>query len=77
VTTLIACAVLYFLGTSSIKTFAVTLFLGVVVSMFSAIVVSRWLLDIVGSTRLGQRLELYTPGARQLAAAQSGTRAGA
>ncbi|MCX7597797.1 MAG: protein translocase subunit SecD [Armatimonadetes bacterium] len=76
VTTLIACAVLYFLGTSSIKTFAVTLFLGVCVSMFSAIVVSRWLLDIMGSTRLGQRLELYTPGARQLAAAQSSSRAG-
>ncbi len=65
VTTLISAAILYFLGTSSIKTFAVTLSVGVLCSMFTAITVTRWLLDIVGSTSLGRRLSLYLPRAPQ------------
>ncbi|MCD6352170.1 MAG: protein translocase subunit SecD [Armatimonadetes bacterium] len=52
VTTLIGAAVLYFLGTSSIKTFAVTLSVGVLCSMFTAITVTRWLLEIFGSSRV-------------------------
>lgn len=52
VTTLIGAAVLYFLGTSAIKTFAVTLSVGVICSMFTAITVTRWLLDIFGTARL-------------------------
>ncbi len=44
VTTLIAAVVLYFFGTGSIKGFAVTLFIGTVVSMFTAIVVTKFLL---------------------------------
>ena len=43
ITTLIAAAVLYFLGTGSIQGFAVTLAIGVVLSMFSCLVVSRWI----------------------------------
>ena len=45
VTTLIAAVVLYFFGTGSIKGFAVTLFIGTPVSMFTAIVVTRFLLQ--------------------------------
>ncbi len=45
VTTLIAAVVLYFFGTGSIKGFAVTLFIGTLVSMFTAIVVTRFLLQ--------------------------------
>ncbi|MBC7765347.1 MAG: protein translocase subunit SecD [Hyphomonadaceae bacterium] len=45
VTTVIASLVLYFLGTGPIKGFAITLLLGVVVSMFTAIVVTRYLLE--------------------------------
>ena len=43
ITTLIAAAVLYILGNGSIRGFAVTLAIGVILSMFSALVVSRWL----------------------------------
>ena len=41
ITTLIAAAVLYVLGTGSIRGFAVTLALGIVLSMFSSLVISR------------------------------------
>lgn len=43
-TTLIAAIVLYFMGTGTIKGFAVTLMLGIVISMFTAMVVTRILL---------------------------------
>ena len=42
VTTLIAAVVLFQFGTGPVKGFAVTLSIGVVASMFTAIVVSRW-----------------------------------
>ncbi|MDQ7843075.1 MAG: protein translocase subunit SecD [Armatimonadota bacterium] len=45
VTTLLAALVLFVLGTGPIKGFAVTLALGVVISMFTAIVVTRILVD--------------------------------
>ena len=45
VTTLIAAIVLLFFGTGSIQGFAKTLLLGVVVSMFSAILVTRFLMN--------------------------------
>ena len=44
ITTLIAAVVLYYFGTGSIKGFAVTLFIGTVVSMFTAIIVTKFLL---------------------------------
>ena len=44
VTTVIACAVLYFLGSGTIKGFATTLFIGIVISMFTALVITRALL---------------------------------
>ena len=47
VTTLIACAALFWLGAGLVKGFAVTLGLGVVVSMFTAITCSRSLLLVV------------------------------
>lgn len=47
VTTVIACAALFWLGAGLVKGFAVTLGLGVVVSMFSAITCSRTLLLVV------------------------------
>ena len=40
-TTIITCAILYFLGTSIVKGFALTLAIGVMVSMFSAITVTK------------------------------------
>ncbi len=43
ITTLIAAAVLYFFGTGSIVGFAITLAIGIIVSMFTALVVSRFM----------------------------------
>lgn len=47
VTTILAAIVLWILCSGSIKGFAITLFLGVLVSMFTAIVVTRWLTKVV------------------------------
>ncbi|WP_370773282.1 protein translocase subunit SecD [Clostridium sp.] len=44
VTTIIAALVLYFIGTGSVKGFAVTLMIGIVESMFTAVVVTRTLM---------------------------------
>jgi preprotein translocase subunit SecD len=59
VTTLLAATVLYFLGTSMIKSFAVTLFLGVCCSLFTAVTVTRWLVTMIGSSRLGEKRTLF------------------
>ena len=47
VSSLITCAVLIWLGTSFVKGFAITLSLGILISMFSAITVSKTLLRVV------------------------------
>jgi preprotein translocase subunit SecD len=50
VTTLIAAAVLYQFGTGPVRGFAVTLSLGVVASIFTAVVVSRLVFDYILNT---------------------------
>ena len=45
ITTLIACAVVFFLGTGTIVGFATTLGIGVIVSMFTALTVTHFLLN--------------------------------
>lgn len=47
ITTLIAAVVLYFFGTGSIKGFAVTLGVGTVVSFFTAIFLTKWILKLL------------------------------
>ncbi len=47
ITTLISCAVLYFLGSSVVRGFALTLGVGVMVSMFSAIIVTSAYLRVM------------------------------
>ncbi|MEA3403249.1 MAG: protein translocase subunit SecD [Armatimonadota bacterium] len=64
VTTLIAAAVLYWLGTSLIKGFAIMLFIGVVCHLFTAVTVTRWLLTMVADARWAQRRGLYGVGER-------------
>ena len=49
-TTIITCAILYFLGTSIVKGFALTLALGVIVSMFSAITVTKNFMHLIFGT---------------------------
>lgn len=50
-TTLITAIVLFYVGTGSVKGFAVTLGLGILVSMFTAIVVTRFILHIVADSK--------------------------
>lgn len=46
VTTIIACVVLYFFGSGTIKGFAMTLGIGVIISLISALLVTRCLLNL-------------------------------
>ncbi len=56
VTTLIAALFLFQFGTGPIRGFAVTLTIGLLASMFTAIFVSRWIFDLVLSRRRVQKL---------------------
>jgi preprotein translocase subunit SecD len=58
ITTLIAALVLFQFGTGPVKGFAVTLSIGVVASMFTAIVVSRLVFDYVLTTRKVRKLSI-------------------
>lgn len=71
VSTLITCAILFWfadtLGASIVQGFAATLAMGVGISMFSAITISRTLLRITAVSPLGKRLGLFVPsGGRDL-----------
>ena len=71
VSTLITCAILYYfsnqLGTTIVQGFAATLAIGVMVSMFSAIVVSRTILRVIALTGLSRLLGAFVPtGASEL-----------
>jgi len=65
VSTLITCAILYYfssrLGTTAVQGFAFTLAVGVLLSMFSAITLSRTFLRVLAATKLGRRLGLFVP----------------
>jgi len=67
--TLITCGVLYFFGAPLIKGFAITLAIGVGVSMFSAIVTTQQLLQVVAGIRPARRLGLYGVSAPRKAVA--------
>jgi preprotein translocase subunit SecD len=66
VTTLIACIALFWLGAGLVKGFALTLGIGVIISMFTAITCSRSLLMFVvlGLPQL-RKPELFCPGVPQ------------
>ncbi len=64
VTTLLAAGVLYWLGTSLIKGFAIMLFIGVACSLFTAVTVTRWLLTMTAGARWAQKRSLYGVGER-------------
>ena len=58
VTTLITALVLYLIGTDQIRGFAVTLILGILMSMFTAIFCSRVVFDIAERTRWLKKLSM-------------------
>ncbi|MEC7271121.1 MAG: protein translocase subunit SecD [Chloroflexota bacterium] len=71
VSTIIICIVLYWFGdrftTSVIQGFALTLGIGVLISMFTAFTVSRLLMRLISSTPIGNKDNLYDPlGSRKV-----------
>ncbi len=58
ITTLITAAVLYQFGTGPIKGFAVTLFLGVLINLFTALVGTKTVFDIINSRREVRKLSI-------------------
>jgi len=65
VTTIIVCVILIWLGSSIVESapvtgFAVTLLIGVLASMFSAIIVTRTLLRLFVGTKLGKKTWLFS-----------------
>jgi preprotein translocase subunit SecD len=56
VTAVIAAVILFFLGTGPIRGFAVTLSIGVMISMFTAVTVTRTLVDGAAAAGLGSQL---------------------
>jgi len=69
ISTLITCAILYWMGnsfgSSLIKGFALTLAIGVVISLFSAITVTRTFLRLAIATPLARGLWLWTDDRRE------------
>lgn len=62
VSSMITAAILYWLGKSSVQGFALTLFIGIVVSMFSAIIVTRTFLFAVRGRLLDRARFLFLSG---------------
>ncbi|HET7264895.1 MAG TPA: protein translocase subunit SecD [bacterium] len=73
-TTLIGAAVLLWLGTGPVRGFAVTLILGILTSIFTAIVVTRVFVDLVLETGLARHVQAlaWTGRPRETAAAAGG-----
>lgn len=59
VSTLITCGILFLIGTSIIRGFAITLSIGIMISMFTSMVVSKWLCRKIASSPLAHRSELF------------------
>ncbi len=59
VASLITGSVLYGLGTGAVKGFAVTLIIGVAVSMFTAVTVTRLFMKLMVRTKAGHNMAMY------------------
>jgi protein-export membrane protein SecD len=57
--TLITCAILFTIGTSIVRGFAVTLALGIVVSLITGVTITRWLVMLLARTKLAERPSLF------------------
>ena len=56
---LITCAILFYFGSSIIRGFALNLALGILISMFSAIMLTRTFMNFAASTKLGENPWLF------------------
>lgn len=64
--TILTCFILMFFGTSTIQGFGTTLFIGIVMSLFSAIVVTRLLLSLLASSWAEKRPWLFGAGIKKV-----------
>lgn len=71
-TTVLAAIVLYFLGSGTVRGFAITLSLGIAASMFTAITLTRFLLHLVIGVPAFQRLWLFGVKENQIPVAARG-----
>ncbi|WP_258359954.1 protein translocase subunit SecD [Moorella sulfitireducens (nom. illeg.)] len=71
-TTVLAALVLYFLGSGTVRGFAVTLSMGIITSMFTAITLTRFLLHLVIGVPAFQKLWLYGVKESQIPVAARG-----
>lgn len=62
ITVLLTCLILMFFGTSSVQGFGTTLFVGISVSLFSAIVITRALLSVIAGSWLEKKIWLMGVG---------------
>ena len=72
VTTLIAAGVLFFLGTGTIRGFAITLGVGTILSMFTAITLTQYLLKLMINSKLSDNPWLYGANGFMLGAKKKG-----
>lgn len=63
ITTMFAAATLYFLGTSTIKGFAITLAVGIIASLFTAVTFTRWILRLI--VTINPRMSTFWFGVRR------------
>jgi len=73
VTTVISCLALFFFGAGLVKGFALTLGLGVLVSMFTAFTCTRTLLFVALGMPQFRKPEWFYPGISRLTAPRSAT----
>jgi SecD/SecF fusion protein len=59
-TTLIVAVILFMIGTDQVKGFAVTLFIGIVMSMFSALYFGRLVFEVLEQKRLLKNLNMFS-----------------
>jgi protein-export membrane protein SecD len=66
ISTLITCALLFLIGTSIVRGFAITLGIGVLISMFTGMLVSHWIARRLAATSLAGNAALF-PGTQKQA----------
>ncbi len=59
ISTIITCLLLFIIGSSIVRGFAITLGLGVIISMFTGIYISRWMLRKLANSSLSEKKRLY------------------
>ncbi len=62
ISTIITCALLFMIGTSIVRGFAITLGMGVVISMFTGMVITRWMARKVAVSKLAEKTHLFPGG---------------